>query len=301
MIAVVKPLVPPFLRQPNGTMRGLWAVAMLAASPATGDGIPRRLATSHALPLDKVPEPLRANVEQWRALNPSFSFQYFDDAEQAAFMRDECAAPRCHEAYEKLSSGAGKADLFRVAWMYYKGGWWFDSDLKPGDIADRCDLSSTPRTASGARATSSAASAATGPSSPSRTTRPAPTPRPRPTCPRPCPRPSPTRAATRAPARPAATPTTTSSRATAAAARRGSFVRAVGSNLSTSMLTCTRDAHLWLICAILCARWLGSNPVCSACRTRLLRRAPSPGDCAFILSSSREAVDERSTLFPPFW
>ena len=123
-------------------MRGLWAVAMLAASPATGDGIPRRLATSHALPLDKVPEPLRANVEQWRALNPSFSFQYFDDAEQAAFMRDECAAPRCHEAYEKLSSGAGKADLFRVAWMYYKGGWWFDSDLKPGDIADRCDLES---------------------------------------------------------------------------------------------------------------------------------------------------------------
>ena len=73
-------------------MRGLWAVTLLAAWPAawraaagegvSGEGIPRRLATSHALPLDKVPKFLRANVEQWRALNPSFSFQYFDDVEQ---------------------------------------------------------------------------------------------------------------------------------------------------------------------------------------------------------------------------
>ena len=39
-----------------------------------------------------------------------------------------------------LVSGAGKADLFRMAWLYYRGGWWFDADLRPGPIAESCDL-----------------------------------------------------------------------------------------------------------------------------------------------------------------
>ena len=107
---------------------------------ATSQQIPRLLATSHKLPLDQVPPALFDNIQKWRTLNPGFEFHYFDDAEQVAFMRAHCVAPRCVEAYNMLNSGAGKADLFRVAWMYYSGGWWFDADLKPGGLEASCDL-----------------------------------------------------------------------------------------------------------------------------------------------------------------
>ena len=118
------------------------AVALLLSlvAVACGGGIPRLLLTSHALPLADVPEALRSNVEKWRSLNPTFRFEYFDDAAQAAFMASSCAAPRCAEAYGALRSGAGRADLFRVAFLYYRGGWWFDADLKPGDVAASCGL-----------------------------------------------------------------------------------------------------------------------------------------------------------------
>ncbi|KAH8063249.1 protein tyrosine/serine/threonine phosphatase [Aureococcus anophagefferens] len=118
------------------------AVALLLSlvAVACGGGIPRLLLTSHALPLADVPDALRSNVEKWRSLNPTFRFEYFDDAAQAAFMASSCAAPRCAEAYGALRSGAGRADLFRVAFLYYRGGWWFDADLKPGDVAASCGL-----------------------------------------------------------------------------------------------------------------------------------------------------------------
>jgi hypothetical protein len=118
--------------------RGLHALLWLAGS--TRGDIPKRLITSHKLPLDQVPAALRRNIEEWQNLNPTFAFQYFDDAAQQAWMAERCQVKGCIEAYRKLSSGAGKADLFRVAWLIYEGGWWFDADLKPGPIATACDL-----------------------------------------------------------------------------------------------------------------------------------------------------------------
>ena len=106
----------------------------------TDGGIPRLLVTSHKTPRAALPPRLRENVDAWRRLNPSFAFRYFDDAAQSKFMRVACALPRCLEAYDLLASGAGRADLFRVAWLCYRGGWWVDADLRPGSIADHCDL-----------------------------------------------------------------------------------------------------------------------------------------------------------------
>ena len=115
--------------------------AVLWAAAAWAD-IPKRLITSHKLPLDETPAALKRNIEEWRTLNPEMEFTYFDDAAQAAWMAARCEAKGCIEAYRKLNSGAGRADLFRVAWLIYEGGWWFDSDLKPGPIAKACDLQS---------------------------------------------------------------------------------------------------------------------------------------------------------------
>ena len=115
--------------------------ALLWAAAAWAD-IPKRLITSHKLPLDETPAALKRNIEEWRTLNPEMEFTYFDDAAQAAWMAARCEAKGCIEAYRKLNSGAGRADLFRVAWLIYEGGWWFDSDLKPGPIAKACALQS---------------------------------------------------------------------------------------------------------------------------------------------------------------
>ena len=93
----------------------LWAVAAWA-------DIPKRLITSHKLPLDETPAALKRNIEEWRTLNPEMEFTYFDDAAQAAWMAARCEAKGCIEAYRKLNSGAGRADLFRVAWLIYEGG-----------------------------------------------------------------------------------------------------------------------------------------------------------------------------------
>ena len=113
----------------------------LKRKPMHGEGgIPRLLFTSHRTPRAELPPKLRENVDAWRRLNPSFAFRYFDDAAQSKFMRETCAVPRCLEAYDVLVSGAGKADLFRIAYLYYVGGWWVDADLKPGPIAENCDL-----------------------------------------------------------------------------------------------------------------------------------------------------------------
>lgn len=70
-------------------MRHLFAA--LGISLASTAPIPRRLITSHKLPLAETPEALRQNVEQWQTSNPTFAFGYFDDAAQRAWMP---AAPR---------------------------------------------------------------------------------------------------------------------------------------------------------------------------------------------------------------
>ena len=53
--------------------------AVLWAAAAWAD-IPKRLITSHKLPLDETPAALKRNIEEWRTLNPEMEFTYFDDA-----------------------------------------------------------------------------------------------------------------------------------------------------------------------------------------------------------------------------
>lgn len=108
--------------------------------------IPKRLVTSHKMPLNELPEQLRLNIEKWRVLNRDWDFVYVDDNAQASFMMNNCTIPRCSEAYSMLVSGAARADLFRVAYMHFVGGFWFDADVKPGRLAEYCGLASAPAT-----------------------------------------------------------------------------------------------------------------------------------------------------------
>lgn len=115
-------------------------LAVLGVAEAT---IPRVLVTSHKRPLLALPAGLRANIETWQSLNPEWVFQYFDDTEQRDFVAEKCSVPRCLEAYDLLVSGAARADVFRIAFLYYQGGFWFDSDVKPGRLLQQCDLNVT--------------------------------------------------------------------------------------------------------------------------------------------------------------
>ncbi|KAJ8603558.1 hypothetical protein CTAYLR_004884 [Chrysophaeum taylorii] len=115
-------------------------VLVLVVCCCGGIDIPRRLVTSHKTELELLPEPLRQNIDTWRSLNSEWEFAYFDDAAQLEFMKRHCDVPRCLEAYELLVSGAARADVFRIAYMLYEGGFWFDSDVKPGRLQAQCDL-----------------------------------------------------------------------------------------------------------------------------------------------------------------
>mmetsp|Transcript_55013 Transcript_55013/g.75192 ORF Transcript_55013/g.75192 Transcript_55013/m.75192 type:complete len:305 (-) Transcript_55013:257-1171(-) len=118
-----------------------WLAALVMPLGAKSDvQIPRVLVTSHKFPLDTLPKGLAGNIELWRSLNLGWGFAYFDNAGQERYMHDTCAVPRCVEAYDISESGAARADLFRVAYLYYTGGFWFDSDVKAGSIDGQCDL-----------------------------------------------------------------------------------------------------------------------------------------------------------------
>mmetsp|Transcript_16086 Transcript_16086/g.21059 ORF Transcript_16086/g.21059 Transcript_16086/m.21059 type:complete len:333 (-) Transcript_16086:94-1092(-) len=102
--------------------------------------IPKVLVTSHAKRIEELPESLRGNIIEWQRLNVGFTLRYFDDIQQATYMEKNCRVPRCLEAYRLLESGAARADMFRMAFLLYQGGWWFDSDMKAGDIAKQCNF-----------------------------------------------------------------------------------------------------------------------------------------------------------------
>jgi Exostosin family/Capsular polysaccharide synthesis protein len=92
-----------------------------------------KIFTSHKNSIDKCPQGLRNNIEQWRKLNNSYRFKYFTDEEMDDWMIRH-SDKRTYNNYQSLNSGAGKADLFRICKLYYEGGIWVDADLPAFDI-----------------------------------------------------------------------------------------------------------------------------------------------------------------------
>eukprot|EP00937_MAST-01D_sp_MAST-1D-sp2_P007484 g7484.t1 len=66
----------------------------------------------------------------WAAKNPGFKLEYYGERDRAAFLKEQYG-DRVATAYETLNAGAFKADLFRVAYLYKKGGVYADMDLVP--------------------------------------------------------------------------------------------------------------------------------------------------------------------------
>lgn len=73
--------------------------------------------------------PWIARCYRWiiRLRNPQFRFEFFDDAAAESFLAEEFP-PRYLAAFQKLHVGAGKADLFRYALLYKRGGVYLDLD-----------------------------------------------------------------------------------------------------------------------------------------------------------------------------
>ena len=89
--------------------------------------------TSHKLTLESCPPNLQHNIKQWQHLNKTFNFKYFDDQALHKWMR-ETVSPETYNRYMCLNSGAGKADMFRICYLYHIGGIWVDADLPAFNI-----------------------------------------------------------------------------------------------------------------------------------------------------------------------
>ncbi|MDY3089816.1 MAG: glycosyltransferase [Porphyromonas sp.] len=61
--------------------------------------------------------------------NKEYTYEFYDDERVDAFIRTEFS-PRVYEAYKRLRIGAAKADFFRYAILYKKGGVYLDLDAK---------------------------------------------------------------------------------------------------------------------------------------------------------------------------
>ena len=87
--------------------------------------IPRRLMqTGH------MPTPASATSAEWRRQNPEFEYEYFNDKQCEEFLRthfDDATV----KAFQALQPGAFKADMFRYAYLYARGGVYVDLDMAP--------------------------------------------------------------------------------------------------------------------------------------------------------------------------
>jgi mannosyltransferase OCH1-like enzyme len=86
----------------------------------------------------------RWHIYRFRRRNPDYAYEFYDDERIESFLSEEFE-PAVLPAYKKLNIGAAKADMFRYAILYKKGGVYLDIDsdiigkldsfIQPGDKA----------------------------------------------------------------------------------------------------------------------------------------------------------------------
>jgi mannosyltransferase OCH1-like enzyme len=92
----------------------------------------------------KLPLITRWHISRFRKNNPDYDYQFYDDRRIERFFSEEFEADVL-KAYKRLDIGAAKADMFRYAILYKKGGLYLDIDscikhplssfIKPNDKA----------------------------------------------------------------------------------------------------------------------------------------------------------------------
>ena len=90
--------------------------------------------TSHKFSLNECPPNLQKNLSLWSSLNPSYEFKYYNDEEMNRWMKKN-SDKETLSLFNKLNSGAARADVFRVCHLYVEGGVWADADLPAFDIS----------------------------------------------------------------------------------------------------------------------------------------------------------------------
>jgi len=86
----------------------------------------------------------RWHISKFRKKNPEYAYEFYDDARIETFLLNEFDE-EVFSLYKKLNIGAAKADFFRYAVLYKKGGIYVDIDsgingrlddfIQPDDIA----------------------------------------------------------------------------------------------------------------------------------------------------------------------
>lgn len=75
----------------------------------------------------ELPPEANATVGSWRSLNPDHDYHLFDDADVEDFFKEKFPG-RVYDAFSKLPLAVMKADMWRLAIVYYYGGVYADLD-----------------------------------------------------------------------------------------------------------------------------------------------------------------------------
>lgn len=92
----------------------------------------------------KLPLLTRWHISRFRKMNPHYAYEFYDDKRIEQFLEQEFD-PELLSLYKRINIGAAKADFFRYAVLYKKGGVYVDIDssinssldefIKPDDSA----------------------------------------------------------------------------------------------------------------------------------------------------------------------
>lgn len=77
---------------------------------------------------DKLPWLTRWHIKRMLKRNPEYEYHFYDDTKIEDFFKNEF--PEYYKYYKSLTIGAAKADFFRYAILYKKGGIYLDIDCK---------------------------------------------------------------------------------------------------------------------------------------------------------------------------
>ncbi|MGY0039768.1 glycosyltransferase family 32 protein [Pedobacter sp. NJ-S-72] len=75
----------------------------------------------------KLPVITRWHIARFRKKNPEYSYEFYDDLRIEAFLLKEFDEDML-SLYKRINIGAAKADFFRYAVLYKKGGVYLDID-----------------------------------------------------------------------------------------------------------------------------------------------------------------------------
>jgi mannosyltransferase OCH1-like enzyme len=74
-----------------------------------------------------VPADVSALIASWQAQHPEWEYELFDNAAARCFLRDHFDAPVL-AAYNRARENAQKSDIFRLAYLVARGGYYVDAD-----------------------------------------------------------------------------------------------------------------------------------------------------------------------------